>query len=330
MSKLEQSIAALTYASDRLTPEVLEEFLRMLSTVPDIAVPKAAVEALARGDIVKAIDVMMTVPEMAAVRSRMRGATARSFVRAGAYESRLIVSGDLKRGPFVTTDPQAIQQVGKVIDMLDNIVPFLREGNPFANDSGFRAAIKANIAKGLNPRAAIEQARHFIPLTAQDHAIWSSYELDLRAGNYTDALRRKLRGTEYDTLIRELRSNGGMLSESRIREMRDAYVENLVSMRAEAWARTATLNASRMAKWTAYQQSAERAGIPLSMLEKKWVTTLDGRERPEHHDMHGVVVGFAELWAVDGGVLVPSAWNCRCGFTVRTKQKGDPTRLTGR
>jgi uncharacterized protein with gpF-like domain len=56
---------------------------------------------------------------------------------------------------------------------------------------------------------------------------------------------------------------------------------------------------------------------------KRWVTTIDGRQRATHEAMHGTEVQIDQLFPVDGGVQVPgeNAYNCRCVCLYRMKPR---------
>lgn len=89
-------------------------------------------------------------------------------------------------------------------------------------------------------------------------------------------------------------------------------------------ARTAVTGAQNAGRQDSYLQ-AENMGIEL---EKEWVSTLDGRTRPEHADADGQVVEIDESFIVGGEKLEypgdpnGSPWNiyqCRCTMIARVK-----------
>jgi len=83
--------------------------------------------------------------------------------------------------------------------------------------------------------------------------------------------------------------------------------------RAERIARTESLTVTEEAQWTTYAAS----GVEW----KRWLTTLDGKERPTHFDAHGQLVPIDEPFEVGESLLMypgdadgpaEEICNCRC------------------
>ena len=107
---------------------------------------------------------------------------------------------------------------------------------------------------------------------------------------------------------------GAPLTEAQIEKMTERYGERLLKWRAETWSRSATLNAMRNGEQAAWREAADIAGVVPDQIVKTWSTTIDGKEREEHHAADGTTVGIDEEYPVDGGVMVPGdgVYNCRC------------------
>tara|TARA_R110000765_G_scaffold379430_1_gene470428 strand:+ start:115 stop:672 length:558 start_codon:yes stop_codon:yes gene_type:complete len=84
-------------------------------------------------------------------------------------------------------------------------------------------------------------------------------------------------------------------------------------IRTEMIARTETLSASNQGALFSYQQNSQ-------VVEKKWLTSMDGRERDAHHDANGQIVpvdspflvGGESLQAPGVGGSAANVINCRC------------------
>lgn len=174
------------------------------------------------------------------------------------------------------------------------------------------------LAAGKSPLAVARSTRQFIGLTDYDYSIMQSYQLDLRAGNYAATLDRSLRDARYDSMLRKADDAGRSLTEGEVTTLTDRYNERLVAWRSETWTRSASLNAARESQLVAWQDAADAAGLDSTETMKTWVTTMDGKERPEHADANGITVQLDDEFPVDGGVMTPGdgVYNCRCTFTV--------------
>ena len=94
-----------------------------------------------------------------------------------------------------------------------------------------------------------------------------------------------------------------------------ARSQRAVSSRARTVARTETLRAANYGRLEAYRQQA-----PGLVKGKKWLTALDGRQRQDHEDLNGTIVGIDEMFVIGGATaMAPTQFgvpeqdiNCRC------------------
>jgi hypothetical protein len=268
----------------------------------------------------------------------VRGA-ARAFLDAGTPAAQIILRGELAklvmttagqtmRGDAAVLTGRAVVQTSVGSEALAQAVERLTTDYFPAIFEQTQAVLERAMADGLrsgmNPRSVAREVRQFVGMTEHDYNIVSSYELALRSGDYTNALGRELRDARFDGTLRTAREAGTTLTDEQIAQMTGRYGERLVSWRAETWSRTLTLNAAREGNLVGWRDAAAIAGVDEGQLVKTWVTTLDGRERPEHHDADGITVPVDQPFPVDGGVMVPGqgVYNCRCTFTVAILPEG--------
>lgn len=178
-----------------------------------------------------------------------------------------------------------------------------------------RQVVTRGLVDGVGPRALIPELRGAIGLGPTQEQAVANFRAALASGDFAKARGYALRDQRFSLAL----PKGTALPPERIDRMVDAYRKKYLALNAETQARTAALDAVRAGQRAAWDATLEQGDIDRRRLLKKWRTTLDGRERPEHHAMDGVEIPFDEHFAVDGGVLVPgqNTYNCRCALTYR-------------
>lgn len=190
---------------------------------------------------------------------------------------------------------------------------------------------------GLHPSRLVAQwAKEAIGLTPYDVSLVESFERQL-IEDPARALTRTLRDPKYDGTLARMANGAGpsALSAETRGKMVAAYENELRTWRASTYSTSTTLDALRQGQASAWADAAEANGVDLEELVKTWITTLDGRERPAHHDMHGTTIPFAEPFMVEvNGALVPeqtpgeNEYNCRCAQSVRLLPSGKASRAS--
>lgn len=282
-------------------------FERALEQVRSALDLEQVIEAVRTGHLNAGLDALRDAARPAL--NTIRGGIAEAVQLAGAAYMRTEVPKFLQV-EFSIGLPEAAE-VMKTLDL--SILPELSKGM----EDGFRQAMRMGLELGQNPRETAVMARQFVGFTEYDVRIIQSFELQLR-GDPARVLGRTLRDHRFDGTVQKA-IDGKALTESQISTMRSAYVQRLHNWRAETWSRSTTLDAARQSQLAAWKQIAVDSVVPADRFVKTWITTLDGRERDEHHAMHGTTIPLDELYNVDGGVMVPgqNAFNCRCTQAVR-------------
>lgn len=173
-----------------------------------------------------------------------------------------------------------------------------------------RQVVRRGITDGVGPRALVPILRSRIGLAPSQEEQVASYRRALVEGDFAHARRFTARDKRFDAAMRR----GAPLSPEQVDRMTDAYRRVRQGQNAATHARTAMLDATRAGQRASWEAAIAQGGLDRSRMTKRWATTKDGRQRPEHDRMHGVTVGFDDLFPVDGGVLVPgqNTYNCRC------------------
>lgn len=198
-----------------------------------------------------------------------------------------------------------------------------------ANDTRetVRAFVENGLRDGVNPRTIAREIRSVVGLAPNQLAAVDNFRAMLEAGD-PEALTRELRDRRFDRTIQKAFAGGG-LSPEQVDRMTEQYRTRFVAFNAETNARTAALDAQKLGQELSWRDAIDRGDIDGERLFKRWSTTLDGRERPEHHAMHGEVVRHDEYFS--NGEMTPgeSTFNCRCIAVYYTAVNPDGARKPG-
>lgn len=302
---------------NRLEPTLRRRFLQALAQARETADVGAAARALEQGDLAGAMRALFPDDSVQQLQERLHVDAIRVLLEGARGAMRTEIPARLRvriDGP----SPAVMEALDR--QLVRDIAPIVEQAR-----EGLRETLASGLRQGVNPRQVAVEARSAIGLSPYDVRLVESFELQLR-GDPGAALVRELRDRRFDPTVQKALS-GVPLTEEQIRAMREAYAARLHAWRAETYARTTSINALREGQLAAWRTATEGAGIPPEDMVKTWVTTLDGRERPEHHAAHGTTVLIDEKFPVDGGVMVPgeNVYNCRCAMTFRVLPR-DPAR----
>lgn len=320
MAQLTGTQARLLSRLDRLLaergPVVRRAFESAIAQIRDNIAFKAVVDAIASGNVLAAADAVYGSGLSNAATAMIVRSIADTFSRGG----QIVSNADLPR--IVTAAGGTLARftwnpnIGPAQEVLAGYVQQMVPQLLGQARAGFVDVISRGLAAGINPRQVAVEARQFIGLTPYDNSLIQSFRADVINAIAGDpkVLTRALRDQRYDSILEKLIAGQGTITQAKIDSMVLAYGRKLLANRAEAWSRTASLGALKNAQFGAWLNFADAAGVDEQDIVKTWVTTLDGRERDEHHDAHGTTVGINELYPVDGGVMVPGdgVYNCRC------------------
>ena len=173
-----------------------------------------------------------------------------------------------------------------------------------------RQVVQQGIEAGLGPRALIPRLRNSLGLAPNQQAAVANFRAALESGDFAKARGYALRDKRFDRSLKR----GATLTREQVDRMTGKYEQGMRAFNAETHARTAALDASRAGQRESWEAAIENGGLDRNRMRKRWVTTIDGRQRPEHDAMHGIEVQFDALFDVDGGVMTPgqNTYQCRC------------------
>lgn len=183
---------------------------------------------------------------------------------------------------------------------------------------GVAAAVQAGNAAGVNPRDVARGLRDVVGL-GESQAVWvANLRNDLESGDLRTALRRRLLNGPIRQIIAARVRNTQALTPREIDKIVAAYADKWRAFHAETLARTVSLDLLRtgtVARARAAQQAGLYGDLPVT---KRWVTRIDGRERPAHNALNGSTIPLNARWNDDGVSRdVPGGWQCRCAVSLR-------------
>jgi hypothetical protein len=176
-----------------------------------------------------------------------------------------------------------------------------------------REAVTQGLVEGRSHRVAAKNIRASVGLAPnQVQEVANFREKLARAHERTDWLDNKLRDKRFDAALRKARASGQPLSPERIDAMTDAYRKRRIAQHASTVASTAAKDAQRLSNRLAWENAIDMGAVDRNNLWKRRLVVLDGRERPEHHDMSRQERPFDMPYSNGEMVSGDASWNCRC------------------
>src|SRR5690606_24738641 len=97
--------------------------------------------------------------------------------------------------------------------------------------------------------------------------------------------------------------DGKQLSEADLRRVVSRYKDRLLKMRADAIARTETLNALRAGRHEGFKQLIDSGKVRADQVVVTWSATMDGRTRDTHRSMNGQKIRMGQLFTSPSGAM---------------------------
>jgi hypothetical protein len=294
-----------------LSPELTIALLRALQLLRD-RMPERRVEELIRaGRIDEVVDAAAPAELIERVLNPATAVLTAGVLSAGrAAVTQLPPRLRTITIAFGQLDPRVLDAI-RALDStsLRSLIPEIRQV--------VRDTVAEGITAGVNPRATARQLRGIIGLAPNQAEAVRNFRRALEAGDIAKALGYKLRDRRFDASIRR-----GNLTSAEIDRMVQRYEERFVAWNAETHARTAALEAQKLAQRLAWEQALESGAIGDGELWKRRHAVQDERTRPHHAAMHREAQPFNTRYS--DGTMYPGQgeYNCRCAETYFIKRPG--------
>ena len=202
----------------------------------------------------------------------------------------------------------------------------------------FRQEVADGLAAGVNPRTIANRSLETIGLAPNQAAAVRRFREELETGDRAALQRMLQRGVlkrpDGSLLTNRSHAQGAGLTVRQMEMLRKklgrepltahqietltkSYQRRLQAWNVESNARTAALDSLKLAQRQNWENAIERGIIARSELFRRWVAvggkTGDGRNRPEHLEMHGEEAHIDSPYSNGQTTPGDSDFNCRCG-----------------
>lgn len=305
----------------KMEKRIADAFRRFIADTTSEPVVRLVLELVERGEINAAL---AAIDQHIAA---FAGSITQVFVDSATAESVALLQQMMGTGAapvsisFDPTNPRAAAL------MRQERLEFIRE---FSEQQriAVRNTLAAALQAGDGPRAMAADFRAAIGLTQAQMTTVDNYRRLLDQGS-AEALQRSLRDRRFDSSIERAVSGDKPLSAEQIDKQVGRYRQRMLAYRAENIARTEAGRALSLGRDEAMQQAIESGAINAQLVEQRWNTIMDGRERDSHAAMNGQIRPWGQPFVSGAGVRLryphdPNApasevVNCRCNkvFVIR-------------
>lgn len=305
--RLQRRVAALA-------PEIARAVLKAFAILRDSINEAEYARLIARGDVeavVRQLDAQTIDRAFAPVRQSIYTQVVDGVV----YHARDIPKAQGFGVAFNVLNPRMIDAVRR----LDTVaVQALAEDLRLV----VRQVVTRGIEAGTNPREMARELRRAVGLGASQEQQVANFRRALIDRDAAKVRRYLLRDRRFDSRIAR-----GDYGDVEIEKWTDVYRKRRIAQNAETEARTMALQSQKLAQRLSWESAIERGIVARTDVLKRWVGTLDERERPEHLAMEGETVGFDEPFSWEGQQIPgESDYNCRCLARYSTTIRRQPKR----
>ncbi|AZV00271.1 phage minor head protein [Paracoccus kondratievae] len=296
-------------ALSQLEPRMAQAIIEAFQNMTDAVALQRAEAAILAGDMEAAIEALRISPEWF---TRSNEALRQAFLEGGA----IAVAAMRVRDPYDGTrfvlgfDGRHIRAEEWISTRSSRLIADIVEDQR----QMAREVIRAGVEAGRSPRqvaldlvgrvnrATGKREGGFIGLTAQQARWVRNAEAQIRSmdAGYLDRARRDKR---YDAMVRKAIKDGKQLSEADLRRVVSRYKDRLLKMRADAIARTETLNALRAGRHEGFKQLIDSGKVRADQVVVTWSATMDGRTRDTHRSMNGQKIRMGQLFTSPSGAM---------------------------
>jgi hypothetical protein len=323
-----RALARVTRRAAEMSPSLVVAILRAFKVLNE-RLPVSEVERLIRaGRITEAVNAAVPVEVLERVLNPATQVLTEGTMRASRATAALLPNAAAREvvGMFNVLNPRIVDAV-RALDTtsIRSLIPEMQQA--------VREHIELGLRQGVNPRTMARQLTDVIGLAPNQNTAIANYRRLLEGGRNgtpsTTLLPRKnalgetlpgraLRDGRFDSAVKRAIKDGTPLTPDQIDRMVARYSERMRAFNAETHARTAALESQKLGQQLAWQEAKASGALGDADVIATWVTTLDGRERPEHNAMHGKERPLDGTY--ENGDSYPGEsdpWNCRCAEVYR-------------
>lgn len=321
---------------DKFEPLLQQAFLDAVTDIRSRVVLKNLVEALERGDVAAAIDIL-------GIEREAFGKFELAF--ADAYNA----GGIDMAGSMVLRDPNGSRIAFRFGVRNPEAEAWLRDHSArlvtrIVDDQreAIRVALTEGLAQGNNPRttaldivgrtsrATGSRTGGLIGLTAPQERFVASARQELLSGDSValrNYLSRERRDKRFDALVRKAIAEGRALDKATVDRIVGRYADRLLALRGEMLSRTETMMALGKSRDDAMRQAILSGKVDAAFVTKRWSSAGDNRVRHTHRTLNNDEVGFYQSFQSPSGATlrfpgdpdapISETSGCRCTLEYR-------------
>lgn len=320
MTKAEKAfLSQLRRRTAILAPDLRRRYLSAFRLLREQIRPSVFARAIETGSIEQLLTEQLGDDQLGEVLRPLEMQIDRTALRAGELAVRDLPA-KFQFGVFDQLNPQVITATRTMSGRA--IMRFKNEIRQTVRD-----AVTEGLEQGVGPRTIARGLRETIGMAPNQAQAVRNFNRMLREGD-DELFTRVLRDKRFDRTIRKaFGPDGKGLTGKQIENMTAAYRRRMIAHAAETEARTITLQALKTGQRLTWIDAAERGIVNPADLRREWLAVGgpggDGRNRPEHLELHGDKAGFNEPFR--NGQMVPGEtdYNCRCRARVYTVTGSD-------
>jgi hypothetical protein len=291
-----------------VSPLLAAAILRAFARLRDEMDERALARAIALGFAAQLVDELFRQAVIETAMAPVRQALREGVTKGVRYYTKTLppkIAGELSGG-FDILSPHVVPAIRTLESrVLTTLSEEVRET--------VRAAVTVGLEQAKTPASVAKGLREVIGLAPNQVREVENFRLKLEhAHERSDAFDNVLRDRRFDATLTKARKSGVPLSKERIDTMVNAYRKRRIAQHAETVARTAALDAQKLANRLAWETAIEQGSVDRGSLMRTWRGVMDDRERPTHVAMEGDTVPFDVPHR--NGQMVPgeSEYRCRC------------------
>jgi hypothetical protein len=233
----------------------------------------------------------------------VRDAIRRSMVQSVTYYARSIPLPPVSKTVGIAFDYLSPNVIDAIRGLETKVITALEE----STRETVRAIIENGLRDGVNPRTVAQDLRSMIGLGPTQAQEVVNFREALQGANGRSITDYTLRNRTVDRLLAK-----GELTPEQVERYTEIYRKRRIAQNAETTARTAALDAQKLANRLAWQNAVDHGIVDGDRLMKQRIGVDDDRERPEHVAINNEIRRFDEPYSNGEVVSGDSSWNCRC------------------
>ena len=284
-------------------PTMSAAIMRSYRQLADQMAPGEIEAYIRRGDVEGFVRNLLSEPVLNTAAAPLREALRTQVQDGVPYYGKMITIAPEGRWATIAFDFLNPRVIDAIREMESKVIGGWKTG---VRDVA-RAFVENGLRDGVNPRTTARDLRSILGLSPTQEQAVANFRAALETGDKAKALSYGLRNRTFDAAIKR-----GELTPAQIDRMSEAYRKRMVAFNAETQARTASLDAQKLAQRLSWQDAVEKGVVDGSKLMKRWKGVMDDRERDEHIAMENETVPADDTFS--NGEMTPgeSTYNCRC------------------